>query len=542
MTGNTPFDKERLRTAAYDEMIRIIREEEPVRPSTRISTLGDAAKTVLIDRNSTPKKLSQLFRGELDWIVMKALEKDRNRRYESAGALTNEVQRYLQNEPVLACPPTVGYRLRKLARRHKAALATAAIVFAALSAGTAVAVWQAVVATRAAAAEKIAKIAVEAKEAEARAIISFLENRVLSAARPEGQGGGLGYDVSLQHAIDAAVPFVHEGFKDQPLIEARLRVTLGSSFRYLGDSQKSADQYAAAREIYAKHLGPDHELTLESMLWLAASYNDIDRYADACQLGETTLARMEALFGPDHKNTMNAMDSLGCSYAGLGRHVDALQMREKVVELRKAILGPEHRWTLQSRFNLAASYLDLGQNNEALAVLNEVFALRKASLGPDHAALAGEHFRHVALLDAQVHLEVGQVGHLGGHQHRVAVDPHGAARVGLRLERDLLDPARRRQRIILSGDVPSPIDPPAGCRFHPRCPLAMDVCRTLVPLELNLPKHTVRCHAVEQAMTGGDNDVARISQVIRDQIAAQRNENGRASDERRIPNREVRTD
>ena len=113
MTGTTPFDKERLRTAAYDEMIRIIREEEPVRPSTRISTLGNAANTVPIDRNSTPQKLSQLLRGELDWIVMKALEKDRNRRYESAGALADEVQRYLHDEPVLACPPTVGYRLRK---------------------------------------------------------------------------------------------------------------------------------------------------------------------------------------------------------------------------------------------------------------------------------------------------------------------------------------------------------------------------------------------------------------------------------------------
>src|SRR5262249_25759161 len=92
MTGNTPFDKDRLHSAAYDEMIRIIREEDPVRPSTRISTLGNAVNTVPHDRGSTPQKLSRLLRGELDWIVMKALEKDRNRRYESAGALANEVQ------------------------------------------------------------------------------------------------------------------------------------------------------------------------------------------------------------------------------------------------------------------------------------------------------------------------------------------------------------------------------------------------------------------------------------------------------------------
>ncbi len=279
MTGNTPYDKERLRTVAYDEMIRIIREEEPLRPSTRISTLGDAANTSPIERNSTPQKLSQLLRGELDWIVMKALEKDRNRRYESASALANEVQRYLNNEPVLACPPTVGYRLRKTARRHKAALATAMIVFAALSIGTAVAIWQAVVAIQAkkeaqdfAAAEKKAKIAAEAKEAEARAVISFLENRVIAAARPEGQDGGLGHDVSVRRALEAAVPFVHEGFRDQPLIEARLRMSLGYSFGCLGDPRKSGAQYAAAREIYIKHLGPEHETALTCAMHLLICY------------------------------------------------------------------------------------------------------------------------------------------------------------------------------------------------------------------------------------------------------------------------------
>jgi eukaryotic-like serine/threonine-protein kinase len=132
LTGTTPFDQQRLRTVAYDEMRRIIREEEPARPSTRISTLGLAATTVSASRASDPKRLSQLVRGELDWIVMKALEKDRNRRYESASALAADVTRYLHDEPVMACPPSLGYRLGKSARRHRAALATAAVVALAL--------------------------------------------------------------------------------------------------------------------------------------------------------------------------------------------------------------------------------------------------------------------------------------------------------------------------------------------------------------------------------------------------------------------------
>jgi serine/threonine protein kinase/tetratricopeptide (TPR) repeat protein len=125
LTGTTPFDQERLRTAGFDEMRRIIREEEPPRPSTRISTLGQAAATVSDNRKSNSRQLSRLCRGELDWVVMKALEKDRNRRYETASAFAADVQRYLHDEPVQACPPSVGYRLRKFARRNRTGLAIA---------------------------------------------------------------------------------------------------------------------------------------------------------------------------------------------------------------------------------------------------------------------------------------------------------------------------------------------------------------------------------------------------------------------------------
>jgi serine/threonine protein kinase/Flp pilus assembly protein TadD len=133
LTGTTPFDKERLREVGYDEMRRIICEEEPPKPSTRISTLGQAAKTVSTQRKSDPKQLRRLFRGEPDWIVMKCLEKDRNRRYETASALAADVQHYLHDEPVLACPPSAWYRFRKFARRKKTALAMVACVLLAFA-------------------------------------------------------------------------------------------------------------------------------------------------------------------------------------------------------------------------------------------------------------------------------------------------------------------------------------------------------------------------------------------------------------------------
>jgi serine/threonine protein kinase/Flp pilus assembly protein TadD len=150
LTGTTPFEAETLRRAGYDEMRRIIREQEPPKPSTRLTTLEKASlATVAECRGVQPQNLGQVVRGELDWIVMRALEKDRQQRYESASAFAADVQRYLEGEPVQACPPSAAYRLRKFARRNKVFLATAGLVTAALLAGTAVSIWQAIEAGRA---------------------------------------------------------------------------------------------------------------------------------------------------------------------------------------------------------------------------------------------------------------------------------------------------------------------------------------------------------------------------------------------------------
>ncbi len=146
LTGDTPFDRQRLRAAALDELLRIIREEEPPKPSTKLSS-GDTLPSVAANRKIEPAKLSALVRGDLDWIVMKALEKDRARRYETANGLANDIQRYLDDEPVAACPPSAAYRFRKFAKRNKAAMATTGLVTAALVLGLLGTSWQAIRAT-----------------------------------------------------------------------------------------------------------------------------------------------------------------------------------------------------------------------------------------------------------------------------------------------------------------------------------------------------------------------------------------------------------
>jgi serine/threonine protein kinase len=175
LTGTTPFTREHFKTAAYDEIRRIIREVEPQKPSTRLSESRESLPSIAAQRQTEPAKLTKLVRGELDWIVMTALEKDRARRYETANGFAQDIQRYLHDEPVQACPPSAWYRFRKYTRRHKVALTTVALVSLALVLGTAVSVWQAVRATEAEgrsvqeSAEKEQALEAKLEEATARA-------------------------------------------------------------------------------------------------------------------------------------------------------------------------------------------------------------------------------------------------------------------------------------------------------------------------------------------------------------------------------------
>ncbi len=144
LTGTTPFDRKRMSSVSFDEFRRIVREEDPPRPSTRLSTLDAALDTVAEKHHTDPRTLTQQLNGELDWIVMKALEKDRLRRYESANELAKDVQRYLNDEAVQACPASASYRFGKFARRNKAVLTTLAVVTTALIAGIIGTSWQAI--------------------------------------------------------------------------------------------------------------------------------------------------------------------------------------------------------------------------------------------------------------------------------------------------------------------------------------------------------------------------------------------------------------
>jgi serine/threonine protein kinase len=196
LTGTTPLDGKRLKQTAFMEMLRIIREEEPPKPSTRLSASQESLASVSAQRQMEPAKLTKLVRGELDWIVMKALEKDRARRYETANGLARDIERYLADEPVQACPPSAGYRLKKVLRRHKGKVASGLTMLALLLAGVVGSTWQAVRATRA------EKMAIEeqhntetalgaerAAKAQARGALETLTDDVVETMFANGAGG-----------------------------------------------------------------------------------------------------------------------------------------------------------------------------------------------------------------------------------------------------------------------------------------------------------------------------------------------------------------
>ena len=244
LTGSTPLSNKRMKEAAYAEILRMIKEEEPPKPSTRLSESGEALASISAQRQMEPAKLTKLMRGELDWIVMKTLEKDRNRRYETASAFAADVQRYLNDEAVQACPPSVGYQLRKFVRRNKAVLSTVVLVALALMAGTGISIWQAVRATDAegranARARAEQKAHEETEEARKRAVANLQKAREavdqMLTRVAEERVAHIPQMRDIRRALlEDALKF-YQGFLQQQSTDPSIRAEAGMAYFRVGD-------------------------------------------------------------------------------------------------------------------------------------------------------------------------------------------------------------------------------------------------------------------------------------------------------------------
>jgi serine/threonine protein kinase/tetratricopeptide (TPR) repeat protein len=339
LTGTTPFDKKRFKEAGYDEMRRIIREEEPPKPSTRISTLGQAATTLSTQRKCDPRRLSQLFRGELDWIVMRALEKDRNRRYETSSAFAADVQRYLHDEPVLACPPSVSYRLRKFGRRHKGKISTAVAMLLLLVVGTAVSTWQAVRATRA---EHVTKDALAQVTAEQAKTQTALEAETAAKTR-------------TREALDLLTDNVVEKmFAKQPELDEAEKAFLRKVLGFYEAFTKEAGETAEARFLRAKGF------------FVVARMHALLGDRDQGVAGYRQAAQLLEQLTKEHPDVPEYAEKLGRTHDRLGRLLAELGNPEDADRSFRAALNIKRKLAknfpkeLSYRRSLAGAYLNLG--------------------------------------------------------------------------------------------------------------------------------------------------------------------------------------
>lgn len=431
LTGSTPFDRKRLKEAALDELLRIIREDEPPRPSTRLSS-SETLSSIAASRKTEPSRLSALVRGDLDWIIMKALEKERSRRYESANGFAMDIQRYLNDEAVLACPPSSLYRFRKFARRNRTLIAMAGLVATAVLMGLVGTAWQAIRATRAetvalverdekerarrealasaqreseqrqlaesaAKAEAEQRAAAEASEKRAseeasvaKAVSEFLQKDLMGLAGASAQiTAGLepDPDLKLTTLLDRAIVKSEESFADQPHVRTAVQVTLAQALGRIGRYRDSAVLWEKVLKYREDTLGIDDPDTLQSACSLANIYFASGELSKALPLCEKTLELRKAKLGIDHPDTLRSMNDLAVTYHEADELAKALPLYEQVFDRRTAILGLDHLDTLSSRSNLASAYKEAGHWDKALPLFEQTLDLRKAKLGDKHPAL-----------------------------------------------------------------------------------------------------------------------------------------------------------
>ena len=400
LTGTTPLDRQRMKTAALLEVLRMIREEEPPKPSTRLHDSKELLPSISAQRQSEPAKFSKLLRGEIDWIVMKALEKDRARRYETANGFAQDVQRYLADEAVLAGPPTTMYRLRKFVRRRRASVLTAVLIVLALIGGIIGTTWGLLraedqrdqaeraraAAGRAAAQEKAARQDAERDRDEkerqrkyAQAIADFLSLDILALTSAQGQDffGGegkhtLNANTTVRQLLDRAAAKLDQRQDLEPLIEAQLRELIGLSYRGLGEYQRAIRFLEQSVALRAQVLGADCEETWTAQHSLGLAHHAAGHLPQAIALYEQVRAAQAKQLGADHPRTLGTMQHLAHAYLAAGQVQLAIELFEQVRDGRTKLLGFDHPNTLATVTGLVSAYHAARRHAEALALLDQV--------------------------------------------------------------------------------------------------------------------------------------------------------------------------
>jgi len=419
LVGALPFDPKELRRAGYDEIRRKIREEDPPKPSTKLSTMGEASTRQAQNRRTDRPALIRQLRGDLDWITMKALEKDRTRRYGSPSDLAADIERYLHHQPIVARPPSTVYKAKKFVRRHTFGVGVAAAIGVLLLAFSV---------TTALQARRIARERDRAnQEAEASRQVSDFLTGLFKVSNPSEARGN---SVTAREILDKGADKIAKDLQGQPVVQGKLMSTMGLVYDSLGlydPAQKLLDKaletrtgvlapdhpdvadtlgqlgtvwwhkgdLARAREyleralaINEKHFGPASSEAAASLhnlgnvLWTAGKYDE------ARATFERALAIRENRFGPESAEAASTLNSLGAVAYKEGDFKRAAETWERTLAIREKVLGADHPYLAQTLNNLAICYTYSGESRRAVPLLERVVAIQEKVLGPKHPDLA----------------------------------------------------------------------------------------------------------------------------------------------------------
>jgi serine/threonine protein kinase len=414
LTGTTPFDTETLRKAGFDGMRQIIREQEPPRPSERLSTLDARAKSTLKGRRQVDdRRLSRQLRRELDWVVMKALEKDRNRRYESASALAADVERYLHNEPVVAIPPSASYRLQKFVRRNQGTVITATVILIAFVGGFGGLIWglreskkREDAAIQAEIIARIDKENAERAEMDARTFSTFLVNNFLAPSDPNRDItyalhnfmqvsrvelilNSPGEDIRMSQALERAEKQLPNLFLHNPGAEATARFAIGLAWAKLSRWENAIRHLARAAELRIAYPGVEQVDLREALTCLGQTLIAAGQLHEAIPHLEKVCAIVENEFGERYRTErgeynladLKAEYDLALALKKAGKLSDAIRHFERVNARQLVNVRPDRTLTFGSpEFSpdvveeLAFAYRAVGRPDDARRLWPETVA------------------------------------------------------------------------------------------------------------------------------------------------------------------------
>src|SRR5882672_3523644 len=365
-TGSTPFDTAELLKSGLDEIRRVIREQEPVRPSTRLSKLTEANLTTVAQRrHSEPPTLIRAVRGDLDWIAMKALEKDRTRRYATANGLALDIQRYLDDETISARPPSKIYKLQKTVQRNK-------LLFAGLGVIALLLVASLIVVSASLAKERQSSL-------KSQQVTAFLE-RMLNGVGP---AVARGRDTRmLREILDETAERVGKEMTNQPAVEAELRTVIGKLYEQLGNPGRAEEMERAALAIHRKKFGPESRETAASLNNLGLALMAQHKLPETEAVHSKALAIRQRLLGNENAETATSLNDLGAVYRDEGRLAEAKAMTLEALRIRRKLLGNENLDVADSLRNLCMVLGYEGRWDESEETAREVLAMRRKLLPP----------------------------------------------------------------------------------------------------------------------------------------------------------------